>query len=117
MNAVAQTGTTVIIKGEVIAHEDLMIAGRVEGAVRVEGHQVFVLPGAQIAADITARDIVIAGNVRGSLVATARIELRNGANVQGDLTTPALAMADGAVVNGIIDMPAARKPQQLAKAS
>lgn len=114
MNAVAQTGTTVFIKGEITAQEDLMLAGRVEGTLRVDGYQVFILPGANVTADIQAKSIVVAGAVKGSLVAEARIELRNGADVQGDLTTPAMAIADGAVLHGIVDMP---MPAKLAKAS
>ncbi len=115
MNAVAQTGSSVVIKGEVIAREDLKIAGRIEGTVRAEGFQIFVLPGGEVTADVVARDIVVAGTVKGSLVAEERIELRSGAEISGELTTPKLAMAEGAVVQGIIDMPTA-KPRPLALA-
>ena len=36
----AGVGSTVVIKGELTAHEDVVIAGRVEGLIDVTGHHV-----------------------------------------------------------------------------
>jgi cytoskeletal protein CcmA (bactofilin family) len=44
--------------------------------------------------------IVVAGTVHGSLVAEDRIALRAGADVEGDLTAPRIAVEDGAHVCG-----------------
>ena len=38
----ATVGKTVVIKGELLAKEDVVIAGRVEGTINVAGHLVLV---------------------------------------------------------------------------
>ena len=80
----AGVGTTVVIKGELTAHEDVVIAGRVEGLISVTGHRVVVEAGAHVAGDITAAGIVVAGTVEGSLVAEERIQVQAGADLEGD---------------------------------
>jgi cytoskeletal protein CcmA (bactofilin family) len=104
MEQIARVGSSVVIKGELSAQEDVVIAGRVEGTIIVAGHLVVVEGGGQVAADIAARGIVISGTVTGSLTAEERIELRNTAQVEGELSAPRINMADGAVVRGRIDM-------------
>jgi cytoskeletal protein CcmA (bactofilin family) len=101
----AQVGASVVIKGELIAEEDVTIAGRVEGTIRVEGHIVTVNAGGHVAADIEARAIVVSGRVKGRVVAEDRIDLRDGADVDGDLVAPRIGMAEGARFNGRVEMP------------
>ncbi len=110
METTARIGATLIIKGELRAQEDVAIAGRVEGSIIVTGHSVTVQPGGHVAADISARQIVVAGHVTGKLAADDRIELRDSANIEGDLSAPRIVIADGAEVHGRIDMPAAARP-------
>lgn len=117
MERTAQVGSSVLIKGQLSADEDVVIAGRVEGTISVEGHLVVIEAGAHVAADITARGIVLSGKVKGALMAEERIELRNTAVVEGELVTPRLAMADGATLRGRIEMAAKEKKARLAVAS
>ena len=87
-----------VIKGELSAHEDVVIAGRVEGSIKVTGHLVIVEAGAHVVGDIMAAGIVVAGAVHGSLLAEERIQAQVGADLQGDISAPRIAVADGAVV-------------------
>ena len=103
MNQRAGVGSSVVIKGELSAKEDVVIAGRVEGSINVTGHLVVVEPGAHVVGDITATGIVVAGAVHGSLLAEERIQAQVGADLQGDISAPRIALADGAVVNGRIE--------------
>ena len=113
----AGVGSSVVIKGELTAHEDVVIAGRVEGVINVAGHLVVVEAGAHVAGDITATGIVVAGSVEGSLIADERITVQNGADLQGDVAAPRVAVADGAVVNGRIETVAAAARPKLKVAS
>ena len=99
----AGVGSTVVIKGELTAHEDVVIAGRVEGSIHVSGHRVVIEAGAHVAGDITATGIVVGGSVEGSLLAEDRIHIQAGADLQGDVSAPRILVADGGVVNGRID--------------
>ena len=116
MEATARIGATLVIKGELRAQEDVAIAGRVEGTIHVVGYSVTVQSGGHVTADIHARQIIVAGTVAGSLKADERIQLRETAQVEGDLSAPRVAIADGAQVNGLIDMPVVEK-QKLSLAS
>lgn len=109
METTARLGSTLVIKGELRAQEDVAIAGRIEGTVHIAGYALTVQAGAHVDGDIQARQIVVAGGVNGMLVADDRIELRETARVDGDLSAPRMAIVDGAEVHGRIDMPAVEK--------
>ena len=113
----ARLGSTVVIKGELTAHEDVVIAGRVEGSIHVTGHLVVVEAGARVVGDITATGIVVSGTVEGSLAAEERIQIRDGADLQGDASAPRVVVTDGAVVNGRIETEAPAKLRELRVAS
>lgn len=113
MDERAGVGSTVVIKGELTAHEDVVIAGRVDGKINVTGHLVVVEAGAHVIGDITATGIVVGGTVKGSLVAEERIQVKAGADLQGDLSAPRVVLADGGLVNGRIETVAAADRRKL----
>lgn len=96
----AHIGPSVVIRGEISAKEPLVVSGRVDGTIDAPGHVVTIEAGSQVTADITAGGIVVSGAVHGSLVAEERIVLRAGAEVDGDLSAPRLAIEDGARASG-----------------
>jgi cytoskeletal protein CcmA (bactofilin family) len=96
----AHIGPSLVIKGEVSAREPLTVSGRVEGTIEAPGHIVTIEAGALVTADIAAAAIVVAGAVKGTLVAEDRIALRAGADVEGDLIAPRISVDDGACVCG-----------------
>jgi len=107
----AGIGSSVVIKGELTAHEDVVIAGRVEGSINVSGHNVVVEAGAHVQGDISAAAVVVSGTVAGSVLAEERILVQAGADLQGDVSAPRIAVTDGGIVNGRIEtiMAAAKK--------
>jgi len=115
MNTPAVVGPSIRIKGEVTSREPLTIAGHVEGSVTVEGHVLTIAAGGHAIANLTAETIVVAGTVNGRLNATARILVRETAEIDGDITAPAVGLADGAAVSGRIET--AERKAKLALAS
>jgi len=103
----ANIGESVVIKGEVTAEEDLLVAGRVEGQLSVEGHVLTIGPKASILADVRAGVAIVGGEIRGSVSASNKVEVRDGGFVDGDITTPRIAVADGGCIRGRIDTPPA----------
>ena len=73
-NGSARIGKSVVIRGEVKGGEDLIVDGRVEGTVTLTESRLTIGPSANIAADLTARDILIQGQVQGNIVASGRVE-------------------------------------------
>jgi cytoskeletal protein CcmA (bactofilin family) len=100
MNNTAQIGSTIQIKGKVTATEPLTIAGQVVGTVEVIGHPLTVTEAARVTADIIAHTILISGFVSGNLCADARIVVGASATVEGELSAPAVSIADGASLTG-----------------
>lgn len=100
MERTAEIGSSIVIKGDLTAHEDIVVSGRVEGSITVVGHAVTVTAGARLVADIRARAIDVSGQVLGTLCADERIELRETADVEGELNAPALRLEYGAGFQG-----------------
>jgi cytoskeletal protein CcmA (bactofilin family) len=113
MHERAGVGSTLVIKGELSAQEDVVIAGRVNGSINVTGHLVVVQAGAHVAGDITATGIIVGGTVEGSLMAEERIQVQAGADLKGDLSAPRVVLADGGMVNGRIETVAAAATRKL----
>ena len=103
-NSQARIGKSIVICGEVKGSEDLTLDGRVEGTVTLSEGRLTIGPSAHIAADLSAKDVLIQGHVQGNVVATGRVELRGGCNVEGDITALRLAVEDNAVFRGKVDL-------------
>ena len=116
MTSTAQIGPSIHIKGEVSAQEPLTIAGHVDGTVQVSGHSLTVSAEGRVNANINADTIVVGGRVRGKLEAGSRIVVQQTATIEGDLTAPAISLADGANVQGRVET-AARTKKVLSLAS
>ncbi len=105
----ATIGKSLVIKGEVTGSESLYIDGRVEGSINLSGNRVTVGRNGVVAANITAREIVVLGKVRGNLNATDRVDIRNEGSLTGDVVAQRISIEDGAFFKGGIDI---RKPGQ-----
>ena len=103
-NAPARIGKTIVICGEVKGSEDLIVDGRVEGTVNLSESRLTIGPTAIVAANLSAKDILILGQVQGNLVASGRVELRAGCQVEGDIRALRLAVEDNAVFRGKVDL-------------
>jgi len=99
----AWIGTALVVQGKVISTQDLTIDGKVEGTIELGNHGLTIGSGAEIKADLVAQTITISGAVTGNVTASSVIDLRASGSVDGDITTPRLIMADGAVVRGKVD--------------
>ena len=105
----ATIGKGLVIKGEISGSESLFIDGKVEGTVNLPGNRVTVGRNGQVAANITSREIVVLGKVRGNVIATDRVDIRSEGALTGDVTAARISIEDGAFFKGGIDI---RKPGQ-----
>ncbi|HEY1902174.1 MAG TPA: polymer-forming cytoskeletal protein [Terracidiphilus sp.] len=103
-NTPARIGKSVIICGEVKGSEDLIVDGRVEGTVTLSESRLTIGPNANVAADLSAKDVLILGQVHGNVVAGGRVELRAGCVMEGDIRALRLAIEDNAVFRGKVDL-------------
>ena len=110
----ATIGKSLIIKGELSGSESLFIDGKVEGAITLPGNRVTVGRNGQVAANISAREIVVLGKVRGNCQASDRVDIRSEGSLTGDVIAARISIEDGAFFKGGIDI---RKPGAEGKAA
>jgi cytoskeletal protein CcmA (bactofilin family) len=101
---VVNIGKSVIIKGELSGSEDLTIEGQVEGKIELRQNILTIGPNAKIKAQVFAKAIIVQGEVHGNVAASERVDIRDNGSVDGDLSAPRVAIADGAHFRGSIDM-------------
>ncbi len=104
----ATIGKGLMIKGEITGTESLFIDGKVEGSITLPGNRVTVGRNGQVAASISAREIVVLGKVRGNVSATDRVDIRAEGALTGDVAAARISIEDGAFFKGGIDI---RKPE------
>ena len=100
----ANIGQSVTIKGTLVGKEDLTIDGKVEGEIRLEGHQLTIGQHGDIQAEVQAKDIVIHGRLEGDVSADDKVEIAASGSVRGDIRARRVAIVDGATFGGSIDM-------------
>ena len=99
----AWIGKALRIEGRVVSEENLTIDGSVEGTIEVGNHNLMIGAGAAVKAELIAKTITVSGTVIGNVTASEKVILQPTASVDGDIATPRLSMADGAVVKGKVD--------------
>ena len=104
MEKTVNIGKSVIIKGELNGSEDLAIEGQVEGKIELRQNVLTIGPNGKIKAQVFAKSVVILGEVTGNVTASEKVEIRDNGSVDGDITAPRVAIAEGAHFRGSIDM-------------
>jgi cytoskeletal protein CcmA (bactofilin family) len=92
-------GQDASFKGEMSFEKGLRLVGKFEGKINTPG-RLHIAKEAKLQADVDAGSIVVEGDVRGNLVASDRIELKQSARYEGDLHANKLIVDEGAVFNG-----------------
>ena len=100
----ATIGRSLVIKGEVSGTESLYIDGRIEGAVNFAGHRVTIGSNGSAVANISAREVVIIGEVQGNIQCTDRLDIRSQGSLTGDVITHRISVEDGALLKGSVQI-------------
>jgi cytoskeletal protein CcmA (bactofilin family) len=106
-------GKSVVFKGELSGHEDLFIEGSVEGKIELRDNVLTIGPNAKIKAEVFAKVVIVRGEVAGNITASEKLDIRDSGSVDGDISAPVMAIAEGAHLRGSVDMqkkPAASAP-------
>ena len=101
------------VKGEISGTESLYIDGKVEGSINLPGNRVTVGRNGQVGANVTAREVVVLGKVRGNVSVSDRVDIRAEGALSGDVAAARISIEDGAFFKGGIDIRKAdAKPAQ-----
>lgn len=100
----AWLGPSLHIKGDITGAEDLLIDGSVEGMIQLDDGTLTVGASAKLKADISARDVVVYGCIKGNVRAAGMIEIKKDGSVTGNLTTVQIMIREGADFKGSIEI-------------
>jgi cytoskeletal protein CcmA (bactofilin family) len=100
----ATIGKGLFIKGEISGTESLFIDGKVEGSINLPGNRVTIGRNGQVSANVTAREVVVLGKVKGNVSATDRVDIRAEGALSGDVAAARISIEDGAFFKGGIDI-------------
>jgi cytoskeletal protein CcmA (bactofilin family) len=105
----ANIGKSITIKGDLSGNEDLQIDGTVEGRIDLPNNELTVGPEGKVKAEVHAKTVIVVGHVTGNVTAVERAEVQASGVVDGDVRAPRLIVAEGAVLNGAVEMGETRK--------
>ena len=89
------------IAGVITGGGDFQVAGEIDGDCDLEGTVTLAQSG-YWSGTIKAGNVIIAGHVEGDIVAEGRVEITNTAKITGTVAGEAIAVAEGAIVEGIM---------------
>jgi cytoskeletal protein CcmA (bactofilin family) len=103
-------GEGMTLKGELHGAGPIVVLGRFEGDIVVEG-TITVGEGGYVDANISASTIVIDGVVRGNMSADTKVEIGPTGALTGSVKSAALSASEGATVKSEIWVEPAAKPE------
>lgn len=108
----ANIGRSLVIKGEVTGAESLFIDGRIEGTINFPENRVTVGRNGNVAANITAKEVVIMGKVHGNVDCADRLDIRSEGLLAGDVITHRISVEEGAILKGGVEVRNSEKKEQ-----
>jgi cytoskeletal protein CcmA (bactofilin family) len=99
------------ITGTLSGNGDFMISGEIDGDCDLIGTVTLARNGLW-KGTIKAGNVIIAGHVEGDIVAAERVEITDTARITGTVSGDAIAVAEGAVVEGLMKTTAQHAPTE-----
>ena len=97
-------GSRMSINGDLEATEDLLVAGSLEGTVSMPEHTLTVAGGGRVKASVTAKSVIVEGEIEGDLDCADSVVLKPASKVTGNIRMRRINMMDGALFNGKVTM-------------
>ncbi len=97
------------ITGVITGNCDFQVNGEVEGDCEIES-TLMLAKGGLWKGTIRAGNVIVAGHVEGDIFAAGRVEITDTAKIAGTVSAQAIAVAEGAIVEGIMKTTSQSEP-------
>ncbi len=97
------------ITGLIEGDGNFLINGEIHGDCAVNG-TVTLAPGGAWHGTIRADSVIVSGRVEGDIIAVEQVEITASARITGTVAGEAIAVAEGAVVDGMVTTSSQKKP-------
>ncbi len=92
-------GTDSTFIGVLRGNDNVVVLGRIEGECDLNATILLEEPG-RFEGNIVAENVIIAGEVRGNVMARNKLEIASSARIVGDVSGEVIAIAEGASIHG-----------------
>ena len=99
------------ISGVITGSCDFQINGEVDGDCEIDSTLTLAKSGLW-KGSISAENVIVAGHVEGDIIAASRVEITDTARITGTVSGEAIAVAEGAVVEGVMKTTTQPKPME-----
>jgi cytoskeletal protein CcmA (bactofilin family) len=111
-NAPACVSQGIRIKGEISGQGNLCLDGTFEGKIHIADGSFTIGPNARVTAEIEAREIIVHGEMIGTLKGE-RVQVSSTGRVTGDMETRGIVIEDGAILRSKVQGRQEDQPAQL----
>jgi len=89
------------VSGVLTGNCDFQVNGEVEGDCEINS-TLMLARGGLWKGTIRAENVIVSGHVEGDILASGRVEITDTAKITGTVSAQAIAVAEGAVVEGVM---------------
>ncbi len=97
-------GSTVVIRGEVSAEENLLVQGTIEGSVNIKNNTLKVGREGTVNATIDAKTVHVEGRVDGDMESSELVMIHDTGRMTGNIKANRIVLKDGCRFRGHIEM-------------
>jgi cytoskeletal protein CcmA (bactofilin family) len=95
-----------VYKGDIQSDGSIQVYGRAEGTLSAK-EDIWLAEGSDVEATVTARRVIVAGRVSGTVNAHSRFEALPQGVIEADVQAPSFVVHEGAAINGKLSMSSA----------
>lgn len=96
-------GAGLVLMGRLRGDGDMRIEGVLEGEIDLDG-DVSLGATSNVVAPVRGHSVEVEGELVGNVIAERDLTVRAGGRVRGDVRAARLAIDDGAIIDGVLDM-------------
>lgn len=99
------------VAGVITGSCDFQVNGEVEGDCEIDS-TLMLAKSALWKGTIRAGNVVVSGHVEGDIIASGRVEITDTAKITGTVSAAAIAVSEGAVVEGVMKTTTQSEPME-----
>ena len=97
-------GEHIFIEGNIRGEEHLLIEGSMKGNIEMGEHNFIVGSKGRFEGEISAQNVGVNGQIIGSVNAKGKVEIKNEADMIGDIRADSISVEEGAYFKGSIEL-------------
>jgi cytoskeletal protein CcmA (bactofilin family) len=97
-------GEHIFIEGDIRGEENLLLEGSIKGNIDMGKHNFIVGPNGRFEGEISAQNVGVNGQIIGSVNAKGKVEIKNEADMIGDIKANSISVEEGAYLKGSIEL-------------